>query len=81
MPSKSASDHRVLVVGVGDDGPAGLSPAILARVAQAQLMVGGHRHLDLFPEVSAERLAIVGSLDEVITQIDRATVHQRVVVL
>jgi len=31
----------VVVVGVGDDGQAGLPPGLLARVAQAQLLVGG----------------------------------------
>lgn len=81
MPSDSASHHRILVVGIGDDGPAGLSSGILARVAQAQLLVGGRRHLELFPDVNAERLAIAGSLDDVFGRIERLSSTQRVVVL
>ena len=34
------------VVGMGDDGPEGLSPAARAVVEQARVLVGGRRHLD-----------------------------------
>src|SRR5207237_1247097 len=48
---------------------------------KAQLLVGGHRHLDLFPEVTAKRLVIAGCLDPVLDQIEGAAREQRVVVL
>ena len=76
-----ASGRRVLVVGVGDDGPDGLPPSVLERVEQAELLVGGRRHLDLFPEGPAERLVIAGGLDDVLRRIDAASRDGRVVVL
>jgi precorrin-6Y C5,15-methyltransferase (decarboxylating) len=81
VPSGSQGQYRVLVVGVGDDGATSLSSAVLLRVQEAQLLVGGRRHLELFAEVQAERLTIVGGLDPIIEQIGLASETQRVVVL
>jgi precorrin-6Y C5,15-methyltransferase (decarboxylating) len=81
------SDHgsggggRVLVVGVGDDGPAGLPPGVLRRVHRADLLVGGRRHLEMFSDVAAERLAIAGGLEDVVQQVDAASAERQVVVL
>jgi len=74
------SPATVLVVGIGDDGPASLPAAIWARVQQAELLVGGQRHLDLFSDVRAERLPITGGLEHVYQQIE-ADSGKRVVVL
>jgi len=46
------------IVGVGEDGWDGLSPAARATVEQARCVVGGARHLDLLPVVAdQERMA------------------------
>ena len=45
------------VVGIGEDGLAGLSPAARALVAEAQVLAGGARHLAMVPAGAAERLA------------------------
>jgi precorrin-6B C5,15-methyltransferase / cobalt-precorrin-6B C5,C15-methyltransferase len=39
--------HWLSIVGIGEDGLAGLSPAARTRIAQASLVVGGSRHLAL----------------------------------
>jgi precorrin-6Y C5,15-methyltransferase (decarboxylating) len=44
------------VVGIGDDGMAGLAPAGRALVETAEVLVGGARHLEMAPETAAERL-------------------------
>ena len=44
------------VVGMGDDGPAGLAPAARAVVEQARVVVGGQRHLDLLGPGERERI-------------------------
>lgn len=44
------------VVGIGEDGFAGLSPAARTLVETAETLVGGARHLALVPEGAAERL-------------------------
>ena len=46
------------VIGIGEDGIAGLAPAARALVETAELLVGGLRHLAMMPLAgSAERLA------------------------
>ncbi len=42
------------IVGLGEDGPDGLSPASLAALEKAEIIMGAARHLDLLPDVSAE---------------------------
>jgi len=38
------------VVGLGEDGPAGLGDAARAAIGAATLLIGGRRHLDLIPD-------------------------------
>lgn len=72
---------HVLVVGVGDDGPAGLAPAVLAGLRQADLLVGGRRHLALFDEIVAERWVIERNVAALIGRIEREAARRRVAVL
>ena len=44
------------VIGIGDDGLAGLSPAARPLVETAQTLVGGARHLAMVPSGGAERI-------------------------
>jgi precorrin-6B C5,15-methyltransferase / cobalt-precorrin-6B C5,C15-methyltransferase len=44
------------VIGIGDDGFAGLSPAARTLVETAETLVGGARHLAMVPADGAERL-------------------------
>ncbi len=44
------------VVGIGEDGLAGLGEAARARIAEAQVLAGGRRHLALVPSSEALRL-------------------------
>ena len=45
------------VVGMGDDGPEGLSSSARAVVEQARVVVGGQRHLDLLGPGERDRIA------------------------
>ncbi|GCD99397.1 precorrin-6Y-methylase [Embleya hyalina] len=47
----------VAVVGIGDDGWAGLSEAARALVREAEVLVGGARHLAMVDDTGAERVA------------------------
>jgi precorrin-6B C5,15-methyltransferase / cobalt-precorrin-6B C5,C15-methyltransferase len=51
------SDRWLAVVGIGEDGVDGLTPAARRLVAQAAFVVGGKRHLALAGPLSAETLA------------------------
>ncbi len=68
------------VVGIGDDGLAGLSPAARALVSTAELLVGGERHQAMVAETSAERLTWAAGLDTAMDVIARWR-GRRVVVL
>ncbi len=50
--------RSVAVVGVGDDGRAGLSSRAAAALARAGVLVGGERHLGFFPEFHGERVVL-----------------------
>src|SRR6516162_3732746 len=68
-----ACEHRVkswlAVVGIGEDGLAGLAPAGRALVETAEVLVGGARHLAMVPHGGAERLAWERPLDRTIAAI------------
>ncbi|MBL8659628.1 MAG: precorrin-6y C5,15-methyltransferase (decarboxylating) subunit CbiE [Rhodospirillales bacterium] len=68
------------VVGIGDDGLDGLSPAARATVADAELLVGGARHQAMVADSAAERLTWIGGPDATMDAIERRR-GGRVVVL
>jgi precorrin-6Y C5,15-methyltransferase (decarboxylating) len=68
------------VLGLGDDGPAGLPPARRALVDTAEVLVGGDRHLALAGNDRAERLGWQFPLDPLMAAL-QARRGKRVVVL
>jgi precorrin-6B C5,15-methyltransferase / cobalt-precorrin-6B C5,C15-methyltransferase len=60
--------RAVTVIGIGNDGCASLSSRARGAIASAQVLVGGTRHLDFFPEFRGQRIvlksAISATLDE-----------------
>jgi precorrin-6Y C5,15-methyltransferase (decarboxylating) len=44
------------VIGIGEDGIAGLAPAARTLIETAEVMVGGARHLGMVPDQGAERI-------------------------
>lgn len=55
--SSAAIAPWLIVIGIGEDGRAGLSAAALHALADAELVVGGKRHLDLVAPLAGETLA------------------------
>ena len=68
------------VIGLGEEGPEALSPAARALIEQAEVLVGGARHLAMIPDGSARRLTWRRPLADTMDDI-RAVSGQRVVVL
>lgn len=68
------------IVGIGEDGMAGLAPAARAVVEAAEVIVGGERHLRLAGNQTAERLAWPSPFDAMIGAI-RGLKGRRAVVL
>ncbi|HEY3364131.1 MAG TPA: cobalt-precorrin-7 (C(5))-methyltransferase [Symbiobacteriaceae bacterium] len=69
----------VEIVGMLDDGPDSLTAKTLRIVAQAEVLVGGRRQLDFFPDHPAEKWPIQGPLDGLVARIGAE--GRRVVVL
>jgi precorrin-6Y C5,15-methyltransferase (decarboxylating) len=68
------------IVGLGEDGLAALSPAAQALIDQADVLVGGERHLAMIPNGSATRLTWRRPLDDTMADIE-AVRGKRVVVV
>ncbi len=68
------------IVGIGEDGLAGLAPATRAVVEAAEVIIGGDRHHSLSDSVAAERVAWPSPFDALISTL-RDLSHRRVVVL
>ncbi|WP_438955484.1 precorrin-6y C5,15-methyltransferase (decarboxylating) subunit CbiE [Cognatiyoonia sp.] len=58
------------IVGIGEDGLDGLTPATRAVVEAADVIVGGDRHHSLSDQVTAERIAWPSPFDVMVTQIE-----------
>nr|WP_309503167.1 precorrin-6y C5,15-methyltransferase (decarboxylating) subunit CbiE [uncultured Roseovarius sp.] len=68
------------IVGIGEEGLAGLLPATRAIVEAAEVIVGGDRHHDLSSAIAAERVAWPSPFDALIDML-RGFKGRRVVVL
>ncbi|QKV17402.1 precorrin-6y C5,15-methyltransferase (decarboxylating) subunit CbiE [Oricola thermophila] len=68
------------IIGIGEDGMAGLSAEARRLVEEAEVIVGGDRHHNLAPNVTAERIAWPSPFDAMIGEIRRQK-GRRVVVL
>ncbi|HVI51185.1 MAG TPA: precorrin-6y C5,15-methyltransferase (decarboxylating) subunit CbiE [Candidatus Sulfotelmatobacter sp.] len=50
------SQHWLSIIGIGEDGLNGLSPAARTLIDQAEVLAGGERHLAMVPGTQAEQL-------------------------
>lgn len=75
------SGEPIAVIGIGHDGPRGLSPAALVHIARAQVLAGGQRHLAFFPDWQGGQLVIGADLQSVIERLKVAYRQQKTVVL
>ena len=60
------SSPWLTIIGIGEDGMAGLSAAARRLVEQAEIIVGGDRHHDLSPGLKAERISWPSPFDDLI---------------
>ncbi len=74
------SEAWLHIVGIGEDGMDGLSPATRAIVEAAEIIIGGDRHHDLSKAVGAERRSWPHPFDALIEEL-QALKGRRVVVL
>ncbi|WP_296709692.1 precorrin-6y C5,15-methyltransferase (decarboxylating) subunit CbiE [Rhodoblastus sp.] len=80
MSATSLAGPWLTLIGLGEDGRDGLSPAANAALAQATLVVGGARHLALVAPLACETRAWPSPMDQAYPQI-LARRGEKVVVL
>lgn len=74
--------QAVTVVGIGEDGCVGLNSRAAGAVARAQVLVGGRRHLDFFPQFSGRKLVLApGTMGDVVDEVCELCNENNVVVL
>ncbi|MHB0870429.1 MAG: precorrin-6y C5,15-methyltransferase (decarboxylating) subunit CbiE [Chloroflexota bacterium] len=72
---------KVFIVGVGAGGRQSLTARAAGIVDGAELLVGGARHLAMFPESRAERVSLCEGLKPALERIEASLGRLRVVVL
>jgi len=73
--------RAVTVIGIGDDGCRGLTSRAMDAVARAQILAGGERHLEFFPQFQGERIVIKDGLSAVLERIATSANEHNVCVL
>jgi precorrin-6Y C5,15-methyltransferase (decarboxylating) len=71
----------LVVVGIGHDGPGGLTPEALAHIARARVLAGGQRHLAFFPDWQGEKVLIKTDLPGVLQKLKDCYRQRKTVVL
>jgi precorrin-6Y C5,15-methyltransferase (decarboxylating) len=57
------------IVGIGEDGVAGLSAAAKRLIAESEILIGGNRHLAMAPDGGAERLSWPSPMEGLVERI------------
>lgn len=73
--------YAISVIGVGTGGRESLTTRALTIIQQAEVLAGGRRLIELFPEVQAERVRIGAGVDEVIASLVTRLGAKRIVIL
>lgn len=71
----------LVVIGIGHDGRAGLSPDALAHIARAEVLAGGTRHLSFFPDWTGDKIVFDAGLPERIARLQECAAGRKTVVL
>jgi precorrin-6Y C5,15-methyltransferase (decarboxylating) len=71
----------LVVIGIGQDGPAGLSPEARDHIERARVLAGGRRHLSFFPNWSGEKVVIDADLNGLVDRLRSCYSRQKTVVL
>ncbi len=81
MPDTEKIETPILVVGLSAAGAKQLPASLLTRLKQADLLVGGQRQLDYFPDFTQETIAIGANIPTVVERLKQAIAsqHQAVV--
>lgn len=70
---------KLKIIGIGDNGQESILPLYQEWVAQSDVLIGGERHLEFFPEYAGEKVVMKGGLSSLVEGLQEET--RNVVVL
>lgn len=79
--SKRINPRAVTVVGMSDDGCVGLTARAMNAVCKAQVLVGGERHLEFFPQFEGLKIPVKGKIPTILAKIEELALENNIVVL
>ncbi|MEO5968530.1 MAG: precorrin-6y C5,15-methyltransferase (decarboxylating) subunit CbiE [Bdellovibrionia bacterium] len=71
----------VTIIGMGDDGCVGLSSKAAGAISRAQVLAGGQRHLDFFPQFEGRRIIFKGEIIRSVQEIAELCADHTVCIL
>ncbi|HTY22934.1 MAG TPA: precorrin-6y C5,15-methyltransferase (decarboxylating) subunit CbiE [Desulfomonilaceae bacterium] len=77
----AVDEYAITIVGCGPGSPEYVTPAVLAAVNAADLLIGTERLLRLFPLDTAKRVVVNSSVEEALDEIEKQLDHGTVAVL
>lgn len=73
--------RAVSVVGIGDDGCVSLTSRAMSAITNAQVLVGGERHLEFFPQFHGRRITLKNGIASALDQVVELAEEQNVCIL
>lgn len=71
----------VTIIGIGDDGCVGLSSRAVNAVSKCQVLVGGERQLEFFPQHEGHKILLKGGLMKAVAEITELADENNICVL
>jgi len=73
--------NKISVCGIGPGHPDYILPAVFKRVEEADILIGGQRHLEIFSTSKAPKLIFNGKLEELKENIEKNAKMHRVILV
>jgi precorrin-6Y C5,15-methyltransferase (decarboxylating) len=80
-PAVNASEAKIHIIGVGSDGPAGLTTRARELLLNADLIIGSDHSHELVPEARGKRLRIGANMSDLVRTLESNLGCKRMVVL
>ncbi|MFV9510160.1 precorrin-6y C5,15-methyltransferase (decarboxylating) subunit CbiE [Tepidibacillus sp. LV47] len=72
---------KIKIIGIGNDGENGIFPHYRKWIDEADILVGGERHLSYFPHFQKEKWVLKGDLPFILHRLKEEAINKKVVVL
>ncbi|PZE20450.1 precorrin-6y C5,15-methyltransferase (decarboxylating) subunit CbiE [Paenibacillus xerothermodurans] len=82
MSNRHTSDSsKPKIIGIGDNGRDSLPSTYIEWIEQSDVLVGGERQLQYFPDYSGRKIVIKGSLTDIVSELKQETEQGRRIVI